>query len=129
MLLKPSRLRYQWFYEPQQQVLFFCPLWQDFEVTAKNLLFKIFKSLELNTCLALLNGDKGTFECYECLADEQEFLNLIQKLRPKWVASFGELNIKYPGIYVFPHPNIWQEQSHLKKRIWLACHDLKHKVL
>jgi hypothetical protein len=102
---------------------------QDIDIRAKNLLFKIFKSLELNTCLALLNGDKGNFECYECLADEQEFLNLIHKLTPKWVASFGELNIKYPGIYAFPHPNRWQEQVHLKKRIWLACHDLKHKVL
>jgi hypothetical protein len=129
MLVKPQRARYQWIYEPKQQFLLFLPRLQDIDTSARTLLFKIFKSLELETYMALLNGDKTAFESYACLADAQEFLQLIQRLKPKWVSIYGDIDCYYPGIYRFPHPNIWQEDWHLKKRIWLAWHDLKHKVL
>lgn len=129
MLLKPNRPSYQWIYAPDKHYLLFLPLLENIDSSAKNLLFKIFKSLDLDEFLAFLNGQESALQSYACLADKQTFLGLIQYLKPKWVASCADITLNAPQIYEFPHPNTWHQDGLMKKRIWLACHDLKYKVL
>ena len=129
MFVEPQRLQYQWIYDPQQQFLLFLPRWQDVDVSARNLLYKILKSLQLDTCLAMLNGEHDAFRPYSILADKQTFSGLIHALQPKWVSLYGDLEMPYAGLYQFPHPNVWRQDWQLKKRIWLSWHDLKYKVL
>jgi hypothetical protein len=129
MLVKPQRRHYQWIYDPDKHVLLLLPLWQDINIAAKNVLFNIFKSLDLEVYLPLFNDESTTLQRYICLADDQTFIELIHQLQPKWVAAFGNFKLNHPTVHQFPHPNLWQQNWQLKKRIWLACHDLKHKVL